>query len=127
MKAISKNPELSQRGFTLLEVLVALAIIAISLVVLLQSQSSSIVRAFEATALTKAALLSQDLLSDMDSAKDFSAGEWEGEEERDGVTLFWKRRIEPSAVSNLVHVTIHVSWGESDKNLPYVIETYRAI
>lgn len=127
MKAISKNPEPSQKGFTLLEVLVALSIISISLVVLLQSQSSNLARTYEATALTKAALLSQDLMADIDSAKNFGTGEWEGEEELEGITLFWKKIIEPSVVSNLVHIIIHVSWGEKGKNLPYVLETYRAV
>ena len=127
MKVTSKNPERSQKGFTLLEVLVALSIIAISLVVLLQSQSSNITRVYDSTALTKAALLCQDLLSDMDARKERGTGEWEGEEERDNVTFFWKKNIEPSVVESMVHVTISVTWGKRGDSVPYVVETYRAI
>lgn len=127
MKVTLKNPERSQRGFTLLEVLVALSIIAISLVVLLQSQSSNIARVYDSTALIKAALLSQDILSDMDARKELDTGEWEGEEERENITFFWKKSIEPSVVESMVHVTISVAWGKKGKNVPYVVETYRAI
>ena len=127
MKVTSKNPERAQKGFTLLEVLVALSIIAISLVVLLQSQSSNIARVYDSSALIKAALLSQDILSDMDARKDLGTGEWEGEEERGNVTFFWKKNIEPSVVESMVHVTISVEWGKKGKNVPYVVETYRAI
>ncbi len=127
MKVTSKNSERSQKGFTLLEVLVALSIIAISFVVLLQSQSSNITRVYHSTALTKAALLSQDILSDMDARKELGTGEWEGEEERDNVTFFWKKSIEPSVVESMVHVTISVTWGSRGGDVPYVVETYRAI
>lgn len=127
MKVTLKKSEKSEKGFTLLEVLIALAIISISLVVLLQTQSSNIVRVYHSTSLTKAAILGQKIMSDIDSEKSLSVGEWDGEELIEEATFKWNKNIEPSVVSKMLRVTVTITWGNEDSTLPYVIETYRAI
>lgn len=105
--------------------MVALAIISISLVVLLHSQSSNIARAYESTSLTRAALLSQKILSEAGSGAAVSEGKWEGKEEMEGIIFYWKKMVEPTVVEGLMKITVSVSWGEEEGGAPYVVETYR--
>jgi len=55
-------------GFTLLEVMIAMAILAITLVVVFQSQSQSISMAGQARFETTAALLAQDKMAEIEAA-----------------------------------------------------------
>ena len=127
MKVTLKKSKRSEKGFTLLEVLIALAIISISLVVLLQTQSSNILRSYHSASLTKAAILGQKIMSDIDSESSLSVGEWDGEEIIEEATFKWNKNVEASVVSKMLKVTVTVSWGNEESGLPYIIETYRAI
>jgi general secretion pathway protein I len=57
-----------RRGFTLLEVMIAMAILAISLVAVYQSQSQSVSMATDARFLTTAALLAQHRMAEIQAA-----------------------------------------------------------
>ena len=57
-----------QRGFTLLEVMIAMAILAVALVAVFQMQSQSISMATEARFTTTASLLAQSKMADVESA-----------------------------------------------------------
>jgi len=60
----------SARGFTLLEVMIAMAILAIALVTVYQSQSQSISMAGSSRFLTTASLLAQGRMAEIDAADD---------------------------------------------------------
>lgn len=119
------------RGFTLLEVLVAMSIIAIAMTAVLNSQSQSISLASEAKFSTTAALLARgkmaetewanrlDLTSDSgDFGEDFPGYTWEVTVEDVGMDL-------PENVSNhLKQMNITVSWGEEGV-YRYQLRAYR--
>ena len=74
---------MNQRGFTLLEVVIALAILAVSLGVLLESQVSSLVNADRARSLTIGTLLLRSKLIDMEQ-KVFDDGFVVGDVDKEG-------------------------------------------
>lgn len=126
MKATWKRYKKGEKGFTLLEVMVAIAIIAISLIVLLYAQNSNITRSYHARCLTKAALLGQKILSESDLST-LQPGMWEGQEELEDVTLKWEKKVEPSLVEGMRKLTIKVTWGDEQSGNTFLIETFRAV
>jgi len=68
----------SQRGFTLLEVMIAMAILAIVLVTVFHSQSQSIAMANESRAMTTLALLAQSRMAEAEGQQDLSTGQTSG-------------------------------------------------
>ena len=122
MKDMLKGLKGKSQGFTLLEVMVALAIISTSLVVLLSSQNSNITRSHYADSLVKAAMLAQKIISEGDLNK-LSEGGWEGKEERGNIVFTWKKTVTPSMVEGLKKLSVLVIWGDGKE---YKLETYRA-
>lgn len=118
-------------GFTLLEVMVAMAFIAITLMAVLDAQSGSLSRACEAKFSTTAPLLAQkkiaeleiekagDLTSDSgDFGDDFPGYSWE-------VTIQEPSFGSPENVSNhLRQIDLTISWGE-DELYSYSLRLYR--
>ena len=121
MKAMWKALRSEERGFTLLEVMVALAIISTSLVVLLQSQNANIVRSYYAGSLSTAAFLAQRIVSES-GLEPLLPGKWEGEERSGNRVFSWTKVVEPSLVEGLVRLSVTVSWGNDGV---YMLETYR--
>jgi general secretion pathway protein I len=68
----------SRKGFTLLEVMIAMAILATVLVTVFHSQSQSIAMANESRALTTLALLSQSRMAEIEGRQDLSTGQTTG-------------------------------------------------
>ncbi|MDH3976737.1 MAG: prepilin-type N-terminal cleavage/methylation domain-containing protein [Deltaproteobacteria bacterium] len=126
MKVTWKQHKAGEKGFTLLEVMVAIAVISISLIVLLYAQNSNITRSYHSRCLTRAALLGQKILSES-SLSEPEPGTWEGKEELDDMTLRWEKRVEPSIVEGMRKLTIRVSWGDEMSGSVFLLETFRAV
>ena len=121
------------RGFTLLEVMVAMAIIAIAMTAVLNSQSQSISLASEAKFSTTATLLAQmkmaeisrgnpqELTSDSgDFGEDFPGYTWEVKVENVSADL-------PENVSTQIRqINVTISWGE-ERVYHYDLRAYRFI
>ena len=122
MKDMLKVLKGHQEGFTLLEVMVALAIIATSLVVLLHSQNANITRSHYADSLAKAAMLAQKIISEAETNK-LIEGKSEGREETGNIVFSWEKTVEPSMVEGLKKLSVLVVWGDGKG---YRLETYRA-
>jgi len=122
MKDMLKGLKGKSRGFTLLEVMVALAIISTSLVVLLHSQNANITRSHYADSLATAAMLAQKIISEGDVNK-LVDGSLEGSEESGNIIFRWEKIVSPSMVEGLKKISLRVSWGEGKE---YKLETYRA-
>lgn len=126
----NKKENLFQTGFTLLEVMVAMSIIAIALSAVLGSQSQSVYLATDAKFSTTAALLAQGRIAELastdieklasgsgDFGDDFSGYAWE-------VTIKDAFFYEPERVSDyLKQIDLSVYWGE-DKRFQYNLRRY---
>jgi general secretion pathway protein I len=68
----------SRKGFTLLEVMIAMSILAIVLVTVFHSQSQSIAMANESRAMTTLALLAQSRTAEVEGQQNLSIGQTSG-------------------------------------------------
>lgn len=118
-------------GFTLLEVMVAMAIIAIALTAVLGSQSQSVSLATEAKFSTTAVLLAQDKLAEIEAEKigDLTSGSGDFGEDFPGYR--WNLRVTDTSFDELEETSDHlkqidliVSWGEDDQ-YQYALRLYR--
>lgn len=118
-------------GFTLLEVMVAIALIAIALMAVLGSQSQSVSLAGESRFNTTAALLAQSKMAEMESQnpEDLTASSGDFGEDFPGYT--WKLAVSnvmldrPENVSDhLKQVDLTIAWGEDEQFL-YALRIYR--
>ena len=115
------------KGFTLLEVIVALAILGLSLAVLLGIFSQSLERSRAGTNEDGARVLAQSLL-----AESAHAPAREGEGDAEG-GLHWKVRVAPygsdsdaqSWAEALETVSVVVSWREERRTRRFVLSTLR--
>ena len=119
------------RGFTLLEVMVAIALIAIALTAVLGSQSQSVSLAGEARFNTTATLLAQSKMAEIElqGPGDLTADSGDFDEDFPGYT--WNLSVSnvmydrPENVSDhLKQVDLTISWGE-DEQFQYALRAYR--
>ena len=119
------------RGFTLLEVMVAIALIAIALTAVLGSQSQSVSLAGEARFNTTATLLAQSKMAEIElqDPGDLTADSGDFDEDFPGYT--WNLSVSnvmfdrPENVSDhLKQVDLTISWGE-DEQFQYALRVYR--
>jgi general secretion pathway protein I len=113
-------------GFTLLEVMVALAVLSVVLVVVFSQQAASIARGNEARIITKATLLAQERMAGLISEEDLTEGDEEGEVEDSIPPFQWKQQVEESSVEGMKKVTVLVQWKEGEKERDVRFVTYVA-
>lgn len=118
-------------GFTLLEVMVAMAIIAIALTAVLGSQSQSVSLASEAKFNTTAPLLAQSKIAEIEVAEQDDLAGGSGDFGEDFPDYTWELSMEdivfeePENVSDLLkRIDLKVSWGE-EKQYQYHLRLYR--
>lgn len=118
-------------GFTLLEVMVAVAILAIALTSLFGSQSSSVALATETRFNTQAPLLARMQLTKIQEEEQIIPGEGDFGDDFPG--FHWELTVEEATFGEsellmqlegeLQHLTLVVSWGEG--NFSYRLDSYR--
>jgi len=118
-------------GFKLLEVMVAMSIIAISLVVVFDSQSLSLSMACEAKFKTTAPLLAQKKMAELEivEAQDLTSDS--GDFGDDFPDYYWECTVHEPSFDNPENVSGHlkqldltISWGE-DEQYSYSLRLYR--
>ncbi len=121
----------SMTGFTLLEVMVAMAIIAITLVTVFNSQSQSLSMACEAKFNTTAPLLAQKKMAELEIAEAEDVSSESGDFGDDFPGYYWKLTVEEPSFDNPENVSDHlkqldltISWGE-DEQYSYSLRLYR--
>jgi general secretion pathway protein I len=122
----------AQSGFTLIEVLVALAILGISLAVLLHIFSESLHRARESQAEMTASALAQSLLADAGHSLPLRPGDTTGELPNG---YSWRLHIEPygsdedrkSWQMGAVAISASVSWNDGGQRRSMTLTTLRAV
>jgi general secretion pathway protein I len=117
-------------GFTLLEVIVALAILALSLGVIFQAVSNAVGRTAQSEAITHARFLAQSLLAQVGHEIPVSAGEMTGE---DGHGRRWRLQQTPYGDQDdrahrrvsVVEVSAEVLWGQGTSARSMTLTTLR--
>ena len=109
-------------GFTLLEVTVAMAIIAIALTAMLSSQSQSLSLANEAKFSTTATLLAQSKMAEFERVKPEDLISDSGDFGEDFPNYFWEMKVSditiPEAEKSseyLKQLDLKISWGDVEQ------------
>jgi len=101
-------------GFTLLEVMVALAIIALTLVTYLHSQHLSTALLNESANMTTATLLAKSRMVALERGGVPTVEEREGTFEEEEYAAFrWKERVVPTLFTEILEVQVEVSWDDN--------------
>ncbi|MCW8860351.1 MAG: prepilin-type N-terminal cleavage/methylation domain-containing protein [Deltaproteobacteria bacterium] len=114
-----KSAYKDNKGFSLLEVMIALAIVATALVTLLGLSQRSILVQDKIQKLTSATLLAQQLMSDQETAAGRSKNSWELQEDvfpEPFENFRWRISYQDTLISQVKQVTVTVIWGRPEKN-----------
>lgn len=121
----------NKTGFTLLEVMVAMAIMAITLVALLDSESASISRASEAKFTISASFLAQKKMAEIEVLKPEELISDSGDFGDEYPGYSWELSVEnpsfdspPNVLDHLKQVDLTINWGE-DEVYSYKLKQYR--
>lgn len=131
------HPRSSERGFTLLEVLLAIALLAIALPVLLGLRNFDLDLQGRAAELTAATLLAQEKLLEIELAGQYPVGETAGEffplpfgsqtalqAVPRAVGYRWTRIIAPTPLEFVREVRLKVSWLRGEREESVEVSTY---
>lgn len=100
-------------GFTLMEILVALAVVGIALAALLGSSAKSTREAADLRDRTYAGWVAQNVLTEIRTSPEaLDTGTRRGDEMLGGERWTWTAQISAAAVPSLRHILIKVSRGE---------------
>jgi general secretion pathway protein I len=104
----------SADGFTLLEVMVALAIISFAVVTYVHSQNTGIALLNESTNVTVATLLAQGRMVVLESSAVAGTLEREGIFDDPEYAAFrWKERVVSTPLPNMFEAHVEVSWDDN--------------
>jgi general secretion pathway protein I len=114
-------------GFTLLEVMVAMAILAMALAGVYQLQSQSISMATESRFLTSAALLAQSKMTDIEAATTLNSPSENGDFGPDYPQYNWRLEITDIELSQLKKIVVTVSNKAFVNGGSYTLILYKAM
>jgi len=112
-------------GFTLLEVMIAMAILAITLVVVFQSQSQSISMAGSARLETTAALLAQSKMAEIEAANPKNVASDSGNFGNDFSDYSWQVDVTETEFEQLKKFEVKVVNEKMTSNNSYRLALYR--
>ena len=112
LESNDQRPDLSNAGFTLLEVMIALLIIATSFVVLLHTRNQSVITADYAKRATVATLLASERMSDIELEDFPDTGEDSSNFGDDYPEYRWKTSVSDTTYENIREVKVEVLWDE---------------
>lgn len=112
-----------ERGFSLLEVMVALAVLAITFVVLLDLRNRDIARHLHSGRLTTATLLAQDRLVALELSGVAEPGDLSGTFPGFG-EFAWSAQVLPTVFDRVREVRLLVFWNEGPRQEQVELLTY---
>jgi general secretion pathway protein I len=137
MRQVSHNIPSHEKGFTLLEVLLAIALLAIALPVLLGLRNFDLDLHSRAEELTAATLLAQEKLLEAELSGVYPVGEIGGDfrnaplgtqsgiQATDrAVGYKWKRTVSPTPLASIREVRVQVSWLRGATEESVEVSTY---
>ncbi|MFC0119989.1 type II secretion system minor pseudopilin GspI [Pseudoalteromonas xiamenensis] len=114
------------RGFTLLEVMVALSICALAGIAAMQATGQHIVHVSSIESQTYASWVAENQLALLKAGTESKApknGE-KGDEELAGIKWYWQQVVAPTEAPDFVKVTINVYSDEAMTQMEYDLTTY---
>lgn len=114
-----KTVRASNKGFTLLEVMIALAIVATALVTLLGLSQRSIMVQDKIQRLTRATLLAQELMNEQEQEARAAGAELVYKEDSFAEPFDdfrWEVSYQETLISQVKQITVRVIWGDPAKN-----------
>ena len=110
--------ESRDNGFTLLEVMIALAIVGIALVTLIGLETRTIQLAERQQRVTQATLLAQEKMTEIETGGQTisGVGEREGLFDSPFELYRWTIDLEPTPLPAIEMVTVTVAWGDVKRN-----------
>jgi type II secretion system protein I len=112
----------SETGFTLLEVMAALSVLAVAFVVLLQTDGLNATRTLHADRLLGAVQLASEKMEEVFASG--SEGLFSDEGEPDGGVYSWERTVNDTEFAGLKEVRLTVRWNEGEREESYVALAY---
>ena len=105
-------------GFSLLEVMIAVAVVAIALVTLLGLSNRTVLVQERVQKITRATLLAQQILSEREvgGVSSLYAGNTEGEFEPPFEDFRWHIRYEDTLLAQVKLIHVSVLWGRAESN-----------
>ena len=113
-------------GFTLLEVMIALAILSLVAVAFLRAQASSIHLVDEASQISVATLLAREKMAELESAGFPEPGKKSGPGGEAVPHLRWEQIVSSTEILNLRKAVIRVLWMEGTRERTLELTTYFA-
>jgi general secretion pathway protein I len=95
-------------GFTLLEVMIAMAILAIALVAVFQMQSQSISMSSESRFMTTASLLAQSKMADIEAGASLGNSSQKGDFAPDHPEYGWTIQVTDTQISRFKRIEVNV-------------------
>lgn len=111
-------------GFTLLEVMIALAILSIVAVAFLRSQAGSVRLIDEARYISLATLLAKGKMAELESKGFSEPGKSSGEGGEGFEGFRWEKKVSATEVWNVQKVEIKVWWKEGNNERSLELFTY---
>ncbi|HIE50795.1 MAG TPA: prepilin-type N-terminal cleavage/methylation domain-containing protein [Armatimonadetes bacterium] len=111
------------KGFTLLELIVALAIMTLGLVGVLHALSAALVASRTAEDYTTAAMLAQQKLEELLLLPEPEVGEDAGDFGELFPRFQWESTVEETELENYYHLSVTVSWQTGRRVRQYTAET----
>jgi len=115
----------SKKGFTLLEVMIAVAILAITLVAVFQSQSQSISMAGNARFLTTASLLAQSKMAEVEVIDMRNIKSEAGDFGRDFPDYGWRMTVKEMDIETVKKIELVVTNNRMRLNNTYMLAYFR--
>lgn len=112
-----------ERGLTLLEVVIALAILGVGIVSILRAFSSSMMTSKVAEMHSYAAVLAGQVASELERRPDLETGELSGNFAETGPGYKWEADIQSANLEGLLRVEITVLWFEGSRRRHFTMAT----
>ncbi|NIQ92962.1 MAG: type II secretion system minor pseudopilin GspI [Desulfuromonadales bacterium] len=121
--AYEENRSSEEQGFTLLEVMVALAIVATVLVSLLGLQARTISIGDRQQKITRATMLAQERMAEIEIAGGDNRYD-EGSFDEPFELYRWQVTYNPTPLASVREVSVTVAWGEQGSNEDVTLTSY---